>query len=87
MENKDQDIFVLGLLSKNLEDLGIGTAIENNSNHKEQFTDSSWFQFLINDINNKKKYTLDFEFGEKRNKELLNNKIEYKNFEIKLKKN
>ena len=85
MENQDQGIFVLGLLSKNLEDIGIETAIEKNSNFKEHINDSLWFQCLINDISNKKKFTLDFEFGEKRNKELLNNKIEYKNFELKLK--
>ncbi len=84
-ESKEQDLFVLGLLSKNLENLGIETAIEKNENPKQQNTDFSWFQYLINRMYNKKKYILDFELGEQRNKELLNNKIEYEKFEEKLK--
>ena len=82
MESKDPDLFILGLISKNLNDIGIGSAIEKKNNFEEQINDFSWFNFLIN--NNKKKYVLDFEFGEKKNKELLNNKGEYKKFEKKL---
>ena len=82
MESKDPDLFILGLISKNLNDIGIGSAIEKKNNFEEQINDFSWFNFLIN--NNKKKYVLDFEFGEKKNKELLNNKKEYKKFEKKL---
>ena len=66
MESKDQDLFVLGLISKNLNDIGIGSAIEKKNNFEEQINDFSWFNFLIN--NNKKKYVLDFEFGEKKTK-------------------
>ena len=85
MESEDPGLFALGLLSKNLKALGIGTAIEKEENSKGQSPDFPWFQFLINDIHNKKKYVLDFKFGKRKNKVLSNNKIEYKNFEKKLK--
>ena len=85
MESMDQGLFVLGLLSKNLEDLGIETVIEKNENPKEKNVDLTMLQYLINGMINKKKYDLHFEFGEQRNKELLNNKKEYEIFKKKLK--
>ena len=85
MESQDQGLFALGLLSKNLEDLGIETAIEKNENLGEQNADLTGLQFLTNGLINKKKYDLHFEFGEQRNNELLNNKVEYEKFKQKLK--
>ncbi len=83
MESTDQDLFILGLISQNLEDRGILSAIEKKENFEEQINDFSWFQYLIND--NKKKFVLDFKFDKQKSKELLKNKKEYKKFEKKLK--
>ena len=85
MENQDPGIFALGLLSNNLEELGIETAIETNQNSDNDNEDVTMFQFLCNGMINKKKYDLHFEFGEERNNELLNNKEEYEKFKENLK--
>ena len=77
MENEDEGLFALGLLSQNLEDLGIETAIEKDQNPNEQENDSISLQFLTNGMVGKKKYDLHFELGEERNEELLNNKEEF----------
>ena len=76
MENDNQGIFALGLLSNNLEELGIETAIEKEGSSDDNNTGLTFMQFLSNGMINKKKYDLHFEFGEQRNNELLNNKVE-----------
>ena len=48
MENKDQGLFTLALLSKHLENLGIETAIEKDENPKEKNNDLTGLQFLFN---------------------------------------
>ena len=85
MENQDSGLFALGLLSSNLEELGIETAIEKYANPNEQKNDLTCMQFLSNGLVNKKKYDLYFEMGEQRNNELLNNKEEYEKFKENLK--
>ena len=85
LENKDDGIFALGLISKNLENLGIETAIEVKENTDTQEEDLTSLQFLCNGMINKKKFDLHFELGEKRNNELLNNEKEYEKFKEKLK--
>ena len=85
LENKDNGIFALGLLSQNLENLGIETAIEVKENADTQEADLTSLQFLSNGMINKKKFDLHFELGEKRNNELLNNEKEYEKFKLKLK--
>ena len=85
MENKDQGLFTLALLSKHLENLGIETAIEKDENPKEQNNDLQGLQFLFNGMINRKKYDLNFEFGEQRNKELAKDKKEYEKFKKNLK--
>ena len=85
MEEKDQGIFALGLISKNLENLGIENAIMKDSNPNEENKNFNSIQLLINGMTHKKKYDLHFDFGKERNKELLKNKNEYKKFEEKLK--
>ena len=85
MENQDSGLFALGLLSSNLEGLGIETAIEKDANPNEQKNDLTCMQFLSNGMVNKKKYDLHFEMGEQRNNELLNNKDEYEKFKENLK--
>ena len=85
MENQDPGMFALGLLSNNLEELGIETAIESNPDSNEQNADLTSLQFLSNGMVTKKKYDLHFELGEQRNDELLNNKEEYEKFKENLK--
>ena len=85
MENQDPELFALGLISQNLENLGIETAIENNQDLNEQDNDSTSLQFIGNGLIDKKKYDLHFEFGEERNEELLNNKEEFEKFKKNLK--
>ena len=85
MENKDDGLFALGLISNNLEKLGIETAIEIEQNQDEPDAGSTCLQFISNGMITKKKYYLHFEFGDKRNEELLNNKTEYEKFKNNLK--
>ena len=86
LENTDKELFALGLLSKNLENIGIETAIENSSTQDEEKEEGiTSLQFITNGMISKKKYDLHFEFGEKRNNELLNNKEEYEKFKKNLK--
>ena len=85
LESKDPGLFALALLSQHLRNLGIETAIEKDENPKEQNNDLAGLQFIFNGMINRKKYDLDFDFGERRNNELLNNKKEYRKFKEKLK--
>jgi len=85
MEKEDEGLFALGLLSQNLENLGIETAIEKDENPEELNSDLTSLEFLTNGMINKKKYELHFEFGKKRNNELLNDKNEFEKFKENLK--
>ena len=66
MENQDQGLFTLGLISQNLEEIGVETAIEKEDNSGNEDSASS-LQFISNGMCGKKKYDLHFEFGEERN--------------------
>ena len=48
MENQDSGLFALGLLSSNLEELGIETAIEKYANPNEQKNDLIIIEDIIN---------------------------------------
>ena len=85
MENENQGLFALGLLSNNLQKLGIETVIEKESNNDDNNAGLTFVQFLSNGMINKKKYDLHFEFGEQKNNELLNNKNEFEKFKTNLK--
>jgi len=85
LENEDEGLFALGLISRNLEELGIETAIEKDENQDTQDSDSTSLQFITNGMINKKKYDLHFELGEERNEEILNDKEEFEKFKQKLK--
>ena len=85
-EKTDQDLFALGLLSSNLEKLGIETAIEKEGIEDDQDAGTTCLQFIVNGMAQKKKYDLHFELGEERNEELLNNENEYEKFKSDLKK-
>ena len=86
-EKEDSGLFALGLISQNLEELGMETAIEKDSLQKKGEEDASaaCLQFITNGMCNKKKYDLHFDFGEKRNEELLDNEEEYEKFKNNLK--
>ena len=87
-ETNNKQIFCLGILAKSLENCGIVTAIEKNPSSDVQSQDASntVLQFITNGLINKNKYNFHFDFGEERNNELLNNKIEQKMFNDKLRK-
>ena len=86
-ESTDSGLFALGLISKNLEDIGIETAIEKDVNQSKEEEDagSACLQFITNGLCDKKKYDLHFDFGEERNEELLNDEEEYEKFKNNLK--
>jgi len=91
-DDKDSPQFVLGLLAKNLEKIGINTVIEKegikNEEEKEEekkYQESSTLlQFVVNGLATKKKYEFHFDINEERNEELLNNEEEQKKFIDKL---
>ena len=85
LEETDKELFTLGLIADILEQLGIKALIEKDGstiNDNEVITIS---QYLINGFITKKKYNLKFDFGEKRNEELLNYNEEYEKFKNNLK--
>ena len=88
LEKKDQGLFALGLLANNLNEIGIKTIIDlggnNNNENKDEATTS--LQFISNGLIYRKKYDLYFDFGKKRNEELLKNKYQYEDFKNKLTK-
>ena len=87
-KGNDIDInFCLGILAQNLEDIGIITAIEKEASNEELNIKSSEMvlKFIMNGLIDKKKFDLHFDFGEKRNNELLNNEKEREKFHNKLK--
>ena len=85
-KDNDEGLFALALLATNLEQYGIETVIEKetdkvNINDKDRDEeDLTCLQFLSNGLINKRKYDLHFDLGEKRNNELINNKEEYEKF-------
>ena len=87
-EKNNEQIFCLGVLAQNLEKFGIVTAIEKNPNNDEESQNASdtVLQFITNGLINKSKYNFHFDFGEKRNNELLTNKFEQEKFNNKLRK-
>lgn len=86
----DEGLFVLGLLSKNLEERGIETIIEKKENNSDNNNnkdienkieeDSVCLQFLTNGLIGKNRYDLHFDFGEKKNEQLLNDENEFEKF-------
>ena len=88
MKETDNELFVLGLLSNILENKGIETAIEKDVNKNDALNEesSTCLQFISNGMINKKKYNLHFDFGDKKNEELLNDENEFEKFKERLKK-
>ena len=86
LKEEDEDLFVLGLLSNNLEEIGIETAIEKDINEDKQDAAATCLQYITSGLGLKKKYDLKFDFDEERNNELLNDKNEFEIFKKNLKK-
>ena len=85
MEKEDQDLFILGLISQNLESEGLETVIEKEDYEDEEEAGVTSLQFMTSGLYKKKRYNLHFEFGEERNDELLNDEKEYEKFKYNLK--
>ena len=90
MKEKNEGLFVLGLLSTNLESMGIETAIEKDINDNDydtlkSETDMTCLNFITNGFAAKKKYDLHFDFGEQKNEQLLLDENKYKTFQERLK--
>ena len=62
-KNKDSSLFVMGLLSQNLENQGVTTAIEKevSNNENEQDSGNTTLQFMMNGMVTQKKFSLHFE--------------------------
>ena len=80
--DKQNPLFCLGLLAKNLEDQGIMTAIEKEEKETEEEKELSisTLDFIANGMFNETKFDLHFDFGEERNEELLLNEYEQNKF-------
>ncbi len=85
LENQDQGLFALGLLGNILEQNQTEVIIEKYDNGKDELdAGTTVLQFISSGLANKKKYDLHFDFGDKRNNELLNNANEYEKFKRQL---
>jgi len=87
-KESNDDLFALGIFSKALESQGMVTAIEkeDNENDEDKKMAQTSLQFLVNGMSEKIKYNLHFDFGEDKNKQLLDDENERKNFHDKLRK-
>ena len=87
-KESNNDLFALGIFSKALESQGMVTAIEKeaNENDDEKKIAQASLQFLVNGMSEKPKYNLHFDFGDDKNKQLLNDENERKKFHDKLRK-
>ena len=88
-KEKDESNFCLAVMAKNLENIGITTAVEKEIKNDEESVKASEtvLQFIMNGMIDKKKFGLHFDFGDKKNNELLNNISEQEKFHKNLKKN
>ena len=68
MEDQAPGLFALGLISQNLENLGIETAIESNQDLNEQDNDSTSLQFITNGMVDKKNMICILSLGKKETK-------------------
>ena len=86
-EQNDKESFALGLFAYNLQEKGLEVAIEKDDIKKEEDLDESatCLQFMINSLDDKKKYELHFDFGNKKNNEYLNDEIKFNELKEKLK--
>lgn len=76
----------MGLLGDALQKNGTEVIIEKNNNKNKDDIDvgTTCLQFISTGLSQKTKYDLHFDFGKKRNDELLTNEQEYKKFKNRL---
>ena len=85
-QKSNDQLYVLGIFSKALENQGMVTAIEKSSGEEEKKTAMTILQFLVNGMSNRNKYNLYFDFGDEKNSKLLNDEEERIKFHEKLRK-
>ena len=85
-QKSDGQLFILGLLSKILDNQGVVTAIKKNINEDEKKASINNLQFLSNGMWDKTKYNFHFDFGTEKNEKILNDEKEKKIFHDKLRK-
>ena len=88
LKGKDDQLFILGILGKFLEKIGISVNIENKSNLQNDCDveyDKNLLQLICNNYILKYKYILDFALKKDRKKELLKDDVELLNFHEKIK--
>ena len=78
VKNESDENFPISILAKNLENNGITTAIQKQSNNQD--LTKTCLQLMTNGFVNKKKCEVKFDFGKKINEEILNNKNEKEKF-------
>ena len=79
-------MLALGIFSKALENQGMTTAIQKETQGEDKTTNQTMLQFLVNGASNKTKYNLHFDFGEENNKKFLNDGTKRIKFHEKLRK-
>ena len=84
LEEKDKELFALGLLGDSLEQHGTMVAIEKEENNENEESGTTCLEFITNGMNNKKKYNLHFDFREKKNEEYLNSDEKYEELKAQL---
>ena len=85
IKNEKSDNFAISLLAKTLENNGITTAVEKETEDKD--IAAANLQFMINGLASKKKLNVHFDYGKEKNEKILNDPIEQKNFLDEWKKN
>jgi len=85
MEKKDQGMFALGLLANILEQNGTEVVINNDNKEEEADVGTTCLQFITNGLGQKTAYGLHFDFGFRKNQQLLHDKNEYEKLKNKIK--
>ena len=78
VKSDSNEYFPIALLAKNLESNGITTAIQKKSDNKD--LTKTCLQLMTNGLITKQKCEVKFDFGDKKNDEIVNNPIEKKKF-------
>lgn len=78
VKSDSNEYFPIALLSKNLESNGITTAIQKKSDNKD--LTKTCLQFMTNGLITKQKREVKFDFGDKKNDEIVNNQNKKKKF-------
>ena len=84
LKNKKSDFYCLGVLACYLENNGVTTAIERETNDKNESFDI--INYILNGMLEKKKYNMSFDFGKNKNNNLLNDENEQEILNNKIRK-